>query len=66
MPDRSLLMCQVTDPFGEVEAEGVTVEVLDGGFVVLGLDDGSQWLFNLQELRSAIEAAPQSDVGEAA
>jgi hypothetical protein len=51
---RELVMAQVTDPFGEVEAEGVTVELLDGGFVVFGLDDGSQWLFNRADLERAL------------
>jgi hypothetical protein len=54
MPDPTLLMAQVTDPFGQVESEPLVVR-LEGGFVHLELEDGRSLLVDAGEIREAVK-----------
>lgn len=61
MTPPTLLMAQVTDPFGGVESEPVVVAHPMPGFVCFELDDGTRWLFEVSELRRAVAGDAQQE-----
>jgi hypothetical protein len=58
MSEAHLLMAQVTDVFGKVEAEPLVVRV-ESGNVFFETEDGASWLVDQRELAAVV--VPESD-----